>query len=71
MQYVLHVLAVILIGTAIGAAMSQRNSVALTTCLIGIVLAAVTFFVSSWIPLAVGLVVFLVGQGMQHGSSRA
>lgn len=63
MLYVYNVLAAILIGTAIGAALGQRSGFARITCLIAVVLGAVTFFVDSWIPLAVGTAVFLVGQG--------
>jgi len=67
MQYVINLLAAILIGMSIGAILGQRNNAALFTSLIAIVLAAAAFFLSpSWLPLAVGLAVFLLGQGMQR-----
>jgi len=70
MLYVFNVLAAILVGTAIGAALGQRNSFARITCLIAVVLGAVTFFIDSWVPLAVGTAIFLVGQGVR-GTARA
>jgi len=71
MLYIYNVLAAILIGTAIGAVLGQRNSLSRITCLIAVVLGAVTFFVHSWIPLAIGTAVFLTGQGMQGDASSA
>ncbi len=71
MLYVYNVLAAILIGTAIGAVLGQRNSLARITCLIAVILGVVSLFVASWIPLAIGLVVFLIGQGMQRDASSA
>ena len=66
MQYVYNVLAAILIGLALGAALGQPTSSARITGVIAIVLAVLAFFFSpSWIPLAVGVAVFLVGQAMQ------
>src|SRR5690554_1579983 len=64
MLYVYNVLAAILIGLSIGAAVGQRNNAALVTGLIAVVLGAITFFMGSWIPLAVGTAIFLLGQGM-------
>jgi len=71
MLYVYNVLAAILIGTAIGAVLGQRNNLARITCLIAVVLGVVSLFVPSWIPLAIGLAVFLIGQGMQRDASSA
>lgn len=71
MLYIYNVLAAILIGMSIGAAMGQRNNAALVTGLIAAVLGVVTFFMNSWIPLAVGTAIFLIGQGMQRDVSRA
>ena len=71
MLYIYNVLAAMLIGTAIGAVLGQRNSLARITCLVAVVLGAVTFFIDSWIPLAIGTVVFLIGQGMQRNASSA
>ncbi|TFL15188.1 hypothetical protein CSC67_00175 [Pusillimonas caeni] len=71
MLYIYNVLAAILIGTAIGAVLGQRNSLARITCLVAVVLGAVTFFIDSWIPLAIGTAVFLVGQGVQRNASSA
>jgi len=67
MQYVYNVLAAILIGMAIGAALGQRTSSARVTSVIAIVVAAAAFFFSpSWIPLAIAVAIFLLGQAMQR-----
>ena len=71
MIYVYNLLSAILIGLSIGAAMGQRNSAALVTGVIAMVLAIVTIVTNMWIPLAVGVAVFLIGQGMQRDRRRA
>lgn len=73
MHYIIQLLAVILIGTAVGAVLSQRNKALLIGSVIAIVLGIVALVTASWIPLAVGTVVFLAVQGLQRDnySSRA
>ncbi|CAM5497990.1 hypothetical protein [Eoetvoesiella caeni] len=66
MHYIYQLLAVILIGTAIGAAFSGRNNVLLFGSLAAIALGIITVAVPSWMPLAVGTVIFLVVQLMQR-----
>lgn len=66
MIYIYNLLAAILIGLSIGAAIGQRNNAARVTGLIAIVLAVVTIFTNTWLPLAVGVVIFLIGQGLQR-----
>jgi type IV secretory pathway TrbD component len=72
MLYVYNVLAAILIGISIGTLLTRRNSVLLTGCLAAIVLGIITAFVHSWIPLVIGVAIFLVVQAMQrdHTSSQ-
>lgn len=71
MIYIYNLLSAILIGLSIGAVVGQRNSAAVVTGLIAIVLGAVTIITNMWIPLAVGTAIFLIGQGMQRDTSRA
>ncbi|NYT84259.1 hypothetical protein [Pollutimonas harenae] len=73
MHYIIQLLATILIGTAIGAVLSQRTKALLIGSVIGIVLGIVALITASWVPLAVGTAVFLVVQGLQRDnySSRA
>jgi len=71
MIYIYNLLAAILIGLSIGAVIGQRNNAAKVTGLIAIVLAVVTIFTNTWIPLAIGVAVFLVGQGMQRDPRTA
>lgn len=71
MIYIYNLLSAILIGLSIGAVIGQRNSAALVTGVIAIVLAVITIVTNMWILLAVGLAIFLVGQGMQRGRARA
>lgn len=66
MHYIYQLLAVILIGTAIGAVLSRRNNTLLFGSLAAIVLGAVTVATPSWMPLVVGVAIFLVVQLMQR-----
>ena len=63
MHYIIQLLAAILIGTAIGAVLSQRTKSLLVGSVIAIVLGIVSLVTANWIPLAVGAAVFLVVQG--------
>ncbi|NYT57986.1 hypothetical protein H0A65_03515 [Alcaligenaceae bacterium] len=73
MHYIIQLLAAILIGTAVGAVLSQRTQALLIGSVIAIILGIVALVTASWIPLAVGVAVFLVVQGLQRDnySSRA
>src|SRR5690606_34967623 len=73
MHYIIQLLAAILIGTAVGAVLSQRTQALLIGSVIAIVLGIVALVTASWIPLAVGVAVFLVVQGLQRDnySTRA
>jgi len=67
MVYVIQVLSAILIGIAIGAILGARNPMRLGTSVLAIVLGLVTIFTGSWIYLAIGTVIFLIGAGMRTG----
>ena len=69
MHYIIQLLAVILIGTAIGAVLSQRTKSLMLGSVIAIVLGIVTVATVSWIPLAVGAAVFLVVQAMMRDNA--
>ncbi|KAA0892911.1 hypothetical protein [Pusillimonas sp. ANT_WB101] len=71
MVYVIQLLAAILIGTAIGAALSPRNNILLFGSLIAIALGVVTLITGSWVSLAIGTVVALASQGMQRDNYKA
>jgi len=73
MHYIIQLLAAILIGTAVGAVLSQRTQALLVGSVIAILLGVVALVTASWIPLAVGVAVFLVVQGLQRDnySTRA
>lgn len=66
MHYVIQVLAAILVGTAIGAILGQRNQFLLIASIIAIALGTVSIFTASWIPLAAGTAIFLLGQATQR-----
>lgn len=66
MHVIYQILAVILIGTSIGACLSKRDKVLLLGSLAGIVLGGVALFMPSWPPLAVGAAVFFIAQTMQR-----
>lgn len=71
MQYVYNLLAVILIGLAIGSVLGQHTSSTRIASIIAIVLGALAFFFSpSWMPLAAGAAVFLLGQGLHRDPKR-
>lgn len=71
MHYIIQILAAILIGTSIGAVLGPRNTILFFGSLVAIALGLVTLVIGSWVPLAVGTVVFLVVQGMQRDNYRA
>ena len=73
MQYIIQILAAILIGVAFGALLGPRNNLLVISSIIAIALGVATFVTISWVPLAIGTAVFLVVQPMQREapSSRA
>ncbi len=71
MHYVIQLLAAILIGTAIGAALGPRNKALFIGSLIAVALGLVTLVTASWIPLAAGTIVFLVVQSMQRDQTSS
>lgn len=71
MLYVYQVLAAILIGLSIGAIVVSRSHKALMLgSLVAIVLGVVTIAMGTWVPLAVGVAVFLVAVMVQGASVR-
>jgi len=66
MLHIIQILAVILIGTAIGALLSRRNSVLAIGSIVAIALGIATIVTGAWEILAVGVVVFLAVQFMQR-----
>ncbi|MDN5842250.1 MAG: hypothetical protein L0H54_02220 [Alcaligenaceae bacterium] len=73
MHYVIQILAAIMIGTSIGALLGRRTSTLMAGASLAIVLGIVTLFTTSWIPLALGAIAFLVAQILQRDpqSSRS
>jgi len=71
MIYIYNLLAAILIGISIGAAIGQRNNASRVAGLIAIVLAVVAIVTTTWLPIAAGVVVFLIGQGLQRDPRAA
>ena len=66
MLYVIQVLAAILIGTAIGAAINPRNTVLRISSLIAAALGVVAVFMGSGLVLIVATVIFLGVQSLQR-----
>lgn len=67
MYYVYNVLSAILIGMALGSMVGRHSSAIVLSGLVAIILAvAAYFFEPRWIPLALGLAVFLVGQATKR-----
>jgi len=60
MQYVIQVLAAILIGLSIGALLGPRQATRLIGSLIAIALGAITIFTANWVFLAAGTALFLL-----------
>lgn len=71
MYYVINLLAAMLIGTAIGAALGPRNNFVLFSALVTIALGAATIVFASWVPLAIGTAVLLVAQSMRRSAHPA
>lgn len=59
MQYVIQVLAAILIGVSIGVVLGPRHTVRYMGALAGIVLGLVAIFTTNWVYLAIGTAIFL------------
>ncbi len=71
MHYVLNLLAVILMGTAIGAVLGPRNNLLFISSFIAIALGAAAMATFSWMLLAIGTAVFLGAQSMQRDAVPA
>jgi len=68
MLTIYQILAFILIGISLGALAGDRR---VLPAVIGVVCAALVFFLHTWWPLALGLVVFLTAQAMPRDATRA
>lgn len=71
MQYIIQILAAILIGISIGAVLGPRHTAQFIGSLIAIALGLVTIFTSNWIILAAGTIVFLVVMALPAGTSSS
>lgn len=60
MQYIIQILAAILIGTSLGTILGPRSNLLFMGCLVAIALGVLTIITPSWLPLVIGTVVFLV-----------
>lgn len=69
MHYIYQILAAILIGISVGALLGPRNNAMLVGCAAAIVLGLVALFVPSWIPLAIGIAIYLAVQFMQRDTA--
>lgn len=68
MLYIYQILSAILIGIAVGAIFSQRNTLLLIGSVIAVALAITTMVSGNWVYLAVGVVVYLLVQSRQRDS---
>lgn len=66
MDYITQILGAILIGTAVGTLLGPRNNVLLIGTLIAIVLGIATIITITWLPLALGAIVFVIAHAMQR-----
>lgn len=66
MHYIIQILAAILIGTAVGTLFGPRNTVLLIGTVVAIALGIATLVTISWLPLAIGAVVFVLAHAMQR-----
>lgn len=71
MLYVIQILAAILIGISIGAALGPRTPVRIIGSLVGIGLGIVTIYTGSWVYLAVGTAIFLIGMAIPSSAASA
>jgi len=68
MLIIYQILAFILIGVSLGALAGDRR---ILPAAVGVVCAALVFFVQTWWPLVLGLVVFLAAQAGQRDVASA
>lgn len=66
MHYIIQILGVILIGTAVGTLFGPRNTVLLIGTLIAIALGIATLVTITWSPLALGAIVFFAAHALQR-----
>lgn len=71
MHYIIQILGVILIGTAVGTLFGPRNTVLLMGTLAAIALGVVTLIMASWTPLAIGAAIFIAAHAMQRDKQVA
>lgn len=71
MHYIIQILAVILIGTAVGTLFASRNAILLIGTLIGIALGVTTIVTVTWLPLASGTAVFILAHAAQRDQKPA
>ena len=71
MQYVIQVLAAILIGISIGVVLGPRYPVRFIGSLVAIALGLIAIFTSAWIYLAAGTVIFLVALGIPAATASS
>jgi len=68
MLIIYQILAFILVGISLGALAGDRR---VLPAVVGIICAALVFFVQTWWPLVLGLVVFLAAQAVPRDLARA
>ncbi|MBV6273705.1 hypothetical protein KVP09_12410 [Alcaligenaceae bacterium CGII-47] len=66
MEQLYQILAAILIGTAFGAVLSRRNTMLTVSSLVAVALGVLAIIMNSWVPIAIGLVIFLAAQVVQR-----
>lgn len=71
MQHLIQILAAILIGTSFGAVLSRRNTILTISSLVAMALGILTIVMSSWVPMAIGLAIFLVAQAFQRDTTAS
>lgn len=66
MDYIIQILGAILIGTSIGTLLGPRNTVLFIGTLIAIALGLATIITITWLPLALGAIVFVIAHALQR-----
>lgn len=71
MIYIYQILAMILIGTSVGAILSRRDKLLTGASVIAVILGIVTLAMPAWPTLVIGAAIFLIAQAMQREPARA
>lgn len=66
MHYVIQIIAVMLIGTAVGTILGTRNTVLLIGTVAAIALGIATIITISWLPLALGFIALVGAHALQR-----